>query len=314
MAHRRKSPRGGRRGPATSSKRRAGSGRSRKDHLDEATVRAMLGRTFVCYGRALPRVAAVMLVGAVPSQLVLAWLLERYGVTSPFWEMQYQGLVDWIIGSLIVGAIYPTIFEATSGDDGRGLIGAVGWAYARGLRSWAGMFVTRTMVSFVFGIAALPVLAGVWGVGRLWPDLGQTLTDPERILEASAADIAPLLLVVPLVAIPVGVLLRYVLVEAVVSLERIDGLAAMQRSASLTKGARWRILLCLLAVGLPPQAAMYVVVGASSEVGAVASALLSSAVMVFGALRATAYVVIYEVQGGEAPALRVAPGKTEPEP
>lgn len=262
-------------------------------------VISLLRQTISSYWRILPSVAAVVLVGAVPSQMILAWIIQRQGVTSTFWHMQYQGAFEWVIGSLIVSALYVAIHELIRGDAPRGLGGVVPWAYRRGVRAWPGMFMTRIMVSFVVGIASFPTLIGVWGVTRLWPELGRMLSSPEAMEHASPSDFFPLLLVTPLLALPVAIYLRYALTEAVVSIERRDGFDALQRSKTLTRGARWRMLLCLLPLELPIQTLHFVVFGAAPELGPYVTALATSGIMVLGVLTGTLFIHIYIAQGGE---------------
>lgn len=278
----------------------------------ERPVWSLLRKTLSSYWSSLPAFAAVVLVVAIPSQLVLAWILQRQGVESTFWHMQYQGAAEWVVGSLIVSSLYVTIHASIRNEAPQGLGSVVIWAYRRGVRAWPGMFMTRLMVSFVVGVASLPALLGVWGVTQLWPGLGRLLSSPERLEQSSPIEFAPLLLVIPLFALPLAIYLRYALTEAVVSIERRDGFEALQRSRTLTHGVRWQMLLCLLPLEIPIQALQFGVLGAAPELGPYLTAMITTFIMVLAALTGTLLVHIYRKQGGDGSPRRDGPDDNGP--
>ena len=176
----------------------------------------------------------------------------------------------------------------------------LGWAYRRALSVWLGTFLTLMMVSFAVVIPGLPVLGGLYLIQRRWPALGEVVTDPSRVVSLSPGELAPLLLMLPLLAPPVYFFLRYALAEVVVALERTDGFEALQRSKALTLGARSKLLVAMVVLDGPVLAVGLGIEGLADSVSPWAGSFATAFSMVLAALPGTFLVHVYLAQGGDA--------------
>jgi hypothetical protein len=275
--------------------------RKKKHHV---SVWTLIRRALASYVRALPVIAVVGLIGAIPMQLAVTWLLSHQGIgDDAVWELRYQGLADWLFGSLISPAVFlvihRSIVEASRGER-TGVLVMLGWAYRRALSVWLGTFLTRMMVSFAVVIPGLPVLGGLYLIQRRWPALGEVVTDPSRVVSLSPGELAPLLLMLPLLAPPVYFFLRYALAEVVVALERTDGFEALQRSKALTLGARSKLLVAMVVLDGPVLAVGLGIEGLADSVSPWAGSFATAFSMVLAALPGTFLVHVYLAQGGDA--------------
>jgi hypothetical protein len=247
--------------------------------------------------RALPVIVGVTLVGPLPLQLALSWILVRQGIwDQPLWRLQYQGIADWVVGSLLVAALYIAIADVAAGAERGGRCVGVGGAYRRALRAWLGMFLTRMMVSVVVGVAALPALLGLWLAGRLSPGLAAALRDPASLADLGPAGLAPLAIVVPFLVPAALVYLRYALVEPVVALERVDGFEALERSAGLTAGVRLPLARSLLPLVAALEVVGLAVSAAGDALGPWASALATAASGLVFCLAGCLLVVVHRAR------------------
>jgi len=262
------------------------------------TASLLLSRTLKTYVKVLPQITLVALAGSLPLQLFIAWLIEQQEGDSALMMMQYQGLGDWVFGSLIVAALYNTIYDAVIGADDKGLIATLISSYKRGLRAWVGMFVTRMMVSIAVGVSAAPTLAAFWAIGKFWPDMPQVSLVEGNVPTEAWGKLAPLILATPLLALPIMLYLWYVLTEIVVAVERIDGFSALQRSRELTRGIRWKILAGLAPLVIPLQILSFWLLGISEALGPWLSGLLTALTMVIIAIVGTFLAHVYVAQGG----------------
>ncbi len=261
---------------------------------------SFIGEALRLWVRALPRIIGVTVLGGLPIQLLLAWIFIHQGLEDDaLWQMQYQGIADWVMGSLVIAALYQTIHGSLVGDAGLGWTSAISAAFRRGFHVWVGMFVTRMIVSVVVGVAMFPVLGGLWVAGRLSPRLTQVMGSPENIMTFSAAELAPLLIIVPLLIPPFLVFLRYALVEPIVAIEGIDGFEALQRSKALTTGARWSLVKGLLPLVLPLEVLSFIVASVGSQLGPWGAALLTTTNMVLLSTTGCLLVVYYRIRGGD---------------
>jgi hypothetical protein len=281
------------------------------------TTTELLKRSLTSYARAFPSIALVGLAGGLPMQLLVVWLLLRQGIQDDaVWVMRYQGIADWILGSLIAAALYRTIHRSIAEGPPRAseLTGRLGWAYRRALGVWLGMFLTRMMVSFAVMIPGLPILGGLYLLGQRWPLLFRLVSDPGAVSELDPAMLLWLLAMVPLLALPMFFYLRYQLADTIVSLERTDGFEAMQRSKQLTTGAKWKLLWGVIVLGLPIELLWLLLSGLGDAIDPWAGALGNAIGMVLAALPGTFLVQVYLSQGGDAQdRRRVAAGAESPE-
>ncbi len=259
---------------------------------------SLIRRALGSYWRGLPRIAAVALAGALPMQLLVAWIIEAQEITDAFWQYQYQGLADLLLGTLIVTAVYTAIHDSIEGTSPKSCVQAIGQAYLKGLKAWTGMFITRFMVSIVVGLVALPVLAGVWVVSQAFPQVAQQLAAAENPEAIDVGALWPLVLVTPLFIPVLAIFLRYVLTEPLVALRRIDGFEALEASKALTKGVRLRVLAGMLVLTLPVDVIFLLVSTSTSLLGPWVAAVLTACTMVLAAISGTFLVHVFIEQGG----------------
>jgi hypothetical protein len=212
----------------------------------------LLRETFAALHSVLWPCSVVVVVGALPLQLTLTAVAVSRGFTDDsLLLLQAQALIDWVFGSVIISAVYATLAARLEGRQRQSIAALLRLAYRNGLRTWIGLFLTRGMVGFVVGIASLPVLLGLWIAGRISPRLMALTADPSAVATLSLSELAALLIVIPFAIPALSVFVRYLLADAVVALEHVDGFEAMQRSRALMQGAGGAALLALLPLLLP---------------------------------------------------------------
>jgi hypothetical protein len=229
----------------------------------------------------------VAVVGGLPVQLALAWWLgSRVDEVSAFWQRQYQYMVYLLWGPLMTPALLGTMWAVAQDKLPRPWSQAIRWAYCLGWKRWLGTFLTRLMVGFVLGLAALPLWGGLWLIGRRWPELA-ALVSAGDWGGLTWGGLFPLLLLLPLALPMVVFYLRYALAEVVVTVEGIDGFEALQRSRELTRGRLWPLLLVLLPLVVPAtivDEASMAVGGVNLWAGAVTATVAPIAIALVGML------------------------------
>jgi hypothetical protein len=257
----------------------------RSSAMDDAAAAMHLG-TELRPGRVLARSLAIWarhfvaffvatFVIYLPASAGLVLLSSGVIDLSPAAAMMSEGLLGLLFGMLAAGAVAQAVFAQLEGED----LG-IGWVLGRGLRrvpSQLGVVFLLTLL--VGGIAALLFL--VVGV------LAAMLSLASRMLGIVAF--------VPLVVTPLVALMSiyWVAVPAAVA-EHVSPVAALRRSARLTRGERLPIaalvlLVCGVGFGLD-----WLCTGASAQI--IPPALLALRVFVtlaVSALAATVSAVTY---------------------
>lgn len=271
------------------------------------TVGGLLRESFASLRSVVGVGAFVIIAGALPIQLIVTAVFVERGLTGDsLLLLQVQSLIDWVFGSVIISAVYNTLSLRSERSEELSLGQTVVRAYRKGLKTWLGLFLTRGMVGFVVGIAALPVFLGLWLVGRLSPGLAALTSDPSAISGLGIGDFLPLLLVVPFAIPGVIIFLRYLLADAVVSLEGIDGFLALQRSRTLMRGRARVVFLALLPLLVPLEALGMLTAASISVVGVWIGAFLTVGMMVLNLSLEVLLFRVYRASSLEHPPPRPA--------
>jgi hypothetical protein len=85
-----------------------------------------------------------------------------------------------------------------------------------------------------------------------------------------------------------------------VALEGKDGFEALQRSRTLTSGAKWRILWGVILLGLPYEALAFTVPEAVASFGPMVVGAARACCLIVTAMAGAFLVEVYRAQGGEA--------------
>ena len=301
-------------------KRKKERGRRVRPRSETPGTLTLARRALKSFFLAFPTLALVGLIGAVPLQLAVTWLMQRQGIVGDaLWEWRYQGFADWIFGSLIAPALYFAIYRSivereAQETDRKGRLLMLGASYRRGVSVWLGMFLTRMKVSFAVMIPALPLLGGLALLNRRYPELGRLMTDPSSASSISGEMVLYLVLLLPLLMLPLFFYLRYSLTECVVALERTDGFEALRRSRGLTDGVKTKLLVGMILLDTPVLIVSLILEAVAAGVSLWAGALATAVSMVLAALPGAFLVHVYIAKGGDGEDRRRVDRKPEPAP
>ena len=174
------------------------------------TVSSVLNRAITVFRQNLMVFLVLGVISVVPVALIEAFMPENVAISSAL------GIVNWIIGLAIQGAVTYAVFQVM-----RSAKASLGEALSKGMARLGALILTGLLV--LLGTAAPLIVAGIIGGA-----VGSTVALGLLVLIACVPCV--ILTIMWAVAIPVCVV------------EKLGSVASMKRSAELTKGYRGTIL------------------------------------------------------------------------